>query len=59
MIAAFANGDARIALNTLEMVVLNGEKNAAGGITVKKEIWSSASAENPCFTIKTGKNIII
>ena len=27
MIANFANGDARTALNTLEMVVLNGEKN--------------------------------
>ena len=26
MIAAFANGDARVALNTLEMVVLNGRK---------------------------------
>lgn len=28
LIAQFANGDARIALNTLEMAVLNSEKNA-------------------------------
>ncbi|MDR1572401.1 MAG: replication-associated recombination protein A [Clostridiales Family XIII bacterium] len=31
MIAAFANGDARVALNTLEMAVLNGERE--GGAT--------------------------
>ena len=29
-IAAFANGDARTALNTLEMAVLNGEIRCAG-----------------------------
>lgn len=36
MIAQFANGDARVALNTLEMVVLNGE-NKEGIITVTSE----------------------
>lgn len=36
-IAAFANGDARTALNTLEMAVLNGEIHADGSITVTKE----------------------
>ena len=35
-IAAFANGDARTALNTLEMAVLNGEISAEG-ITVTTE----------------------
>ncbi len=29
MVAAFANGDARVALNTLEMVILNGEFDGA------------------------------
>lgn len=36
-IAAFANGDARSALNTLEMVVLNGEMTPEGRILVTKE----------------------
>ncbi|MCL2816999.1 MAG: replication-associated recombination protein A, partial [Clostridiales bacterium] len=35
-IAAFANGDARTALNTLEMVILNGEADETG-ITVTAE----------------------
>ncbi|WP_125140236.1 AAA family ATPase [Clostridium transplantifaecale] len=34
LIANFANGDARTALNTLEMVVLNGELDRSGAITV-------------------------
>ena len=34
LIANFANGDARTALNTLEMVVLNGELDRSGTITV-------------------------
>lgn len=33
-LAVFANGDARTALSTLEMVVLNGEADADGGVTV-------------------------
>ncbi len=36
-IAVFANGDARTALNTLEMAVLNGEIHADGSITVTGE----------------------
>lgn len=36
-IAVFANGDARNALSTLEMVVLNGEMDAQGAVTVTKE----------------------
>ena len=36
MIANFANGDARVALNTLEMVVLNGERQGIE-ITITKE----------------------
>ena len=37
MIAVFANGDARSALSTLEMVVLNGEIQVDGTINVAKE----------------------
>ena len=33
-VAAFANGDARMALNTLEMVVLNGEITQEGSIRI-------------------------
>ena len=33
-IAAFANGDARTALNTIEMAVLNGELDETGTVTV-------------------------
>lgn len=37
VIAAFANGDARMALNTLEMAVLNGDICADGSICVTRE----------------------
>jgi len=36
-IAVFANGDARTALNTLEMAVLNGQLSPDGSLTVTKE----------------------
>lgn len=38
IVAAFANGDARVALNTLEMVVLNGEVDRQGDITVTRAV---------------------
>ena len=37
-IAVFANGDARTALNTLDMAVLNGQINPDGSITVQEEM---------------------
>lgn len=37
-IAVFANGDARTALNTLDMAVLNGRIESDGSITVQEEI---------------------
>ncbi|MBQ1878206.1 MAG: AAA family ATPase, partial [Erysipelotrichaceae bacterium] len=37
-IAEFANGDARSALSTLDMVVINGEMDEEGNITVSKQI---------------------
>ena len=36
-LAVFANGDARMALGTLEMAVLNGEPDPDGGLHVTKE----------------------
>ena len=38
MIANFANGDARTALNTLEMVVLNGDKNGEDIVVTKEHL---------------------
>lgn len=38
MIAQFANGDARVALNTLEMVVLNAEKTDEGYLVTKETL---------------------
>lgn len=37
-IAVFANGDARTALNTLDMAVLNGEIQSDGSMVVKEEV---------------------
>lgn len=37
-IAVFANGDARTALNTLDMAVLNGKIQSDGSVVVKEEI---------------------
>jgi len=37
VIAAFANGDARVALSTLDIVVLNGDYDASG-VTVTEEV---------------------
>lgn len=37
-IAVFANGDARMALNTLDMAVLNGRIEPDGSITVSEEV---------------------
>jgi putative ATPase len=38
MIASFANGDARVALNTLEMAVLNGEHEAGKTVVTKESV---------------------
>lgn len=59
MIASFANGDARSALSTLEMVVLNGDIAADGTITVTKETLEQCTSKNHCYMIKTAKNITI
>ena len=53
-IAAFANGDARTALNTLEMAVLNG-KISAKGITVTTEGLSQCISRKSLLYDKTGE----
>ena len=59
LIANFANGDARSALSTLEMVVLNGDLKDDTVVVTKDVLEQCISKKNLCFTIKTGKNIII
>lgn len=54
VIANFANGDARVALNTLEMVVLNGEKQA-DKIVVNKEILEQCISKKSLLYDKTGE----
>ena len=53
-IAAFANGDARTALNTLEMAVLNGEISAKG-IKVTTEGLSQCISRKSLLYDKTGE----
>jgi putative ATPase len=54
MIAAFANGDARVALNTLEMAVLNGTR-AAGKTTVTKETVEQCVSKKSLLYDKNGE----
>lgn len=54
VIAEFANGDARTALNTLEMAVLNG-KISAEGITVTKEILEQCISRKSLLYDKNGE----
>ena len=53
-IAAFANGDARTALNTLEMAVLNGEISA-GGIRITTEGLSQCISRKSLLYDKSGE----
>lgn len=53
-VAAFANGDARTALNTLEMAVLNGEISAKG-ITVTTEGLAQCISRKSLLYDKTGE----
>ena len=53
-IAAFANGDARTALNTLEMAVLNGEISAEG-VTVTPETLEQCISRKSLLYDKNGE----
>lgn len=54
-IANFANGDARNALSTLEMVVLNGEINESGAVTVTRETLEQCTSKKSLLYDKKGE----
>lgn len=55
MIAVFANGDARTALSTLEMAVLNGDMAAGGATTVTRETLEQCTSKKSLLYDKTGE----
>ncbi len=54
-VAAFANGDARTALNTLEMAVLNGEIQKDGSILVTDQGMEQCVSRKSLLYDKTGE----
>lgn len=54
MIAAFANGDARVALNTLEMVVLNGKKEG-DAVEISREMVEQCIGQKSLLYDKNGE----
>ena len=54
-IALFANGDARMALSTLEMAVLNGELDAEGGVTVTEQTLEQCTSKKSLLYDKNGE----
>ncbi|HIY05586.1 MAG TPA: replication-associated recombination protein A [Candidatus Evtepia faecigallinarum] len=54
-IASFANGDARAALSTLEMVLLNGETDPDGAVTVTWETIGQCTAKKSLLYDKKGE----
>ena len=54
-IAAFANGDARTALSTLDMAVLNGDSDADGVITVTRETLEQCISRKSLLYDKNGE----
>ena len=54
-VAVFANGDARTALSTLEMAVLNGTVDASGGITVTQETLEQCTSRKSLLYDKQGE----
>lgn len=55
VIAAFADGDARTALNTLEMAVLNGELSPDGSVTVTRESLEQCLGKKTLLYDKKGE----
>ena len=55
VIAAFADGDARTALNTLEMAVLNGELSPDGSVTVTRETLEQCLGKKTLLYDKKGE----
>ena len=54
-IAVFSNGDARTALNTLEMTVLNGELKSDGTTVITKEILGQCTSRKSLLYDKKGE----
>ncbi len=54
LIASFANGDARTALSTLEMAVLNGEMDGSG-VTVTREVVEQCTSRKSLLYDKKGE----
>ena len=54
-IATFANGDARTALSTLEMAVLNGELAADGSVRVTEDALSQCVSKKSLLYDKSGE----
>ena len=55
IIAEFANGDARTALSTLEMVILNGDVDNNGEITITKETLEQCISKKSLLYDKNGE----
>lgn len=55
VIAAFANGDARTALNTLEMAVLNGEMQSDGSVIVTRQTVEQCIGKKTLLYDKNGE----
>ncbi len=55
IIAKFANGDARTALSTLEMVILNGDVSDDGTITVTQETLEQCISKKSLLYDKNGE----
>ncbi len=53
-VARFANGDARTALNTLEMAVLNGKINSDGSVDIDNEVLSQCMNRRSLMYDKNG-----
>lgn len=54
-IARFANGDARTALNTLEMAVFNGQMNEEGVLVVNEEVLAECMNRRSLLYDKNGE----
>ncbi len=54
-IAVFSNGDARTALSTLEMVVLNGKMGSDGGVTVTEKTVEQCTSKKSLLYDKNGE----
>ena len=55
VIARFANGDARSALTTLDMIIINGEKAEDGTITISREIIEDCISKKTLLYDRNGE----